>query len=44
MQKHLSTFGSCKVIFVNEDDVYRDFEKAIEKVKQSFTSEISFIP
>ena len=44
MQKHLSTFGTCKVIFVNEDDVLKDFEGTIEKVKQSFDSDIRLTP
>lgn len=35
MQTHFNNFGDFKVIFVTEDEVYRDFEAAIESVKQA---------
>jgi hypothetical protein len=35
MQTHFNNFGDFKVIFVTEDEVYRDFDGSVEAVKQA---------
>jgi hypothetical protein len=34
MQMHFNSFGDFKVMFVTEDEVYRDFDGVVEHVKQ----------